>query len=123
MKDNPTKLDLLLAALADGQWHSSEELVESVGHRFSANIHDARIRGYEIDHRRDGTYNEWRLTVTETPTTYNPGYSDEEFAQRAKTAKIRAAITKLERQGVTWDDVVEVLGDMAKEREEGKAQL
>lgn len=99
MSSNPTKLDLLLAALADGQWHSSEELVESVGHRFSANIHDARTRGYEIDHRRDGTYNEWRLTVTEAPATYNPGYDDAEFAQRAKAAKIRGRSQNLSVRG------------------------
>ena len=63
-----------------------------MGHRFSANIHDTRTRGYEIDHWRDGTYNEWRLNVTEQNATYNPGYSDEELAQRAKAAKIRDAI-------------------------------
>lgn len=112
MKDNPTKLDLLLAALGDGQWHSSAELVEVVGHRFSANIHDARTRGYSIDHRRDGTYNEWRLTVTEAPATYNPGYDDAEFAQRAKAAKIRDAIAKLQRQGVTLNELAEELGKL-----------
>jgi len=112
MKDNPTKLDLLLAALGDGQWHSSEELIESVGHRFSANIHDARTRGYEINHRRDGNYNEWKMNVTEAPPTYNPGYDKADFAKRAKAAKIREALTKLKRQGVTLEEVAQELEKM-----------
>lgn len=45
MRDDPTKLDLLLAALSDGEWHSSAELVSTVGHRFSAVVHVARTRG------------------------------------------------------------------------------
>lgn len=112
MSPNPTQLDLLLATLGDGQWHDSAELIELVGHRFSASLHVARKRGYIIEGRRDGTYNEWRMNVTEAPATYNPGYDDAEFAQRAKAAQIREAIAKLQRQGVTLDEVAEELGKL-----------
>lgn len=50
--------------------------------------------------------------MTETPATYNPGQSDAKFAQRAKAAKIREAIAKLERKGITLDEVAEELGKL-----------
>lgn len=113
MRQDPTQLDLLLATLADGQWHSSAELVESVGHRFSVSVQNARAKGYCIERRRDGNYNEWRLlNMTEAPATYNPGYDDAEFSKRAKAAKIRAAIARLERQGVNVDEIVAELEKM-----------
>jgi hypothetical protein len=36
-----TKLEKLTIVLSDGQWHSTAELVKTVGHRFSATIHIA----------------------------------------------------------------------------------
>lgn len=36
-----TMLEKLIQVLGDGQWHSTEELVEKVGHRFSATVHTA----------------------------------------------------------------------------------
>jgi hypothetical protein len=104
MSPKPTQLDLLLEALKDGQWHDSAELIALVGHRFSAVLHVARKRGYVIEGRRDGNYSEWRLTMTE-----NPGYDDDEFAKRAKAAKIREALTKLKCQGVTLEEVAQEL--------------
>ncbi|MEM0978768.1 MAG: hypothetical protein AAGH78_00705 [Cyanobacteria bacterium P01_H01_bin.58] len=36
-----TMLEKLRQVLNDGQWHSTTELVEQVGHRFSATLHRA----------------------------------------------------------------------------------
>lgn len=48
-----TQLEKLTAVLVDGAWHSTEELVQRVGHRFSATVHIAvRQRGYQIERRR-----------------------------------------------------------------------
>ena len=50
-----TMLEKLLLVLADGQWHVTEELVERVGHRFSATMHVAiKKHGYKIEKRRNG---------------------------------------------------------------------
>lgn len=46
-----TKLQLLLDLLKDGKWHSSDELVYNVSHRFGATIHEARKKGYLIETR------------------------------------------------------------------------
>lgn len=49
-----TMLEKLLLVLADGQWHLTEELVERVGHRFSATMHVAiKKYGYKIEKRRN----------------------------------------------------------------------
>lgn len=40
-----TTLERLLTVLSDGNWHTTEELVQAVGHRFSATIHIAKQRG------------------------------------------------------------------------------
>lgn len=48
-----TRFESLAMVLADGDWHSTEELVQRVGHRFSATVHIAvRQRGYQIERRR-----------------------------------------------------------------------
>jgi hypothetical protein len=50
-----TKLEKLVVLLSDGQWHSTVELVEAVGHRFSAAMHVAVHRyGYQVEKRRSG---------------------------------------------------------------------
>lgn len=41
-----TQLEKLSSVLADGDWHSTKELVQEVGHRFSATIHTA-IKQYQ----------------------------------------------------------------------------
>jgi biotin operon repressor len=58
-----TQLEKLAATLADGSWHSTQELVQSVGHRFSATIYTAVNQyGYKIEKRRtDGREFEYRL--------------------------------------------------------------
>jgi len=49
-----TMLEKLTLVLSDGNWHSTEELVERVGHRFSATMHVAiRKHGYRIEKRRN----------------------------------------------------------------------
>ncbi len=48
-----TMLEKLSVALSDGDWHSTDELVQEVGHRFSATIHVAiKKHGYKIEKRR-----------------------------------------------------------------------
>ena len=48
-----TRLEVLTEVLSDGYWHTTDELVETVGHRFSATVHIAvRQRGYRIEKRR-----------------------------------------------------------------------
>lgn len=59
-----TKFEKLLLLLSDGNWHSTAELVESVGHRFSATIHIAvHQHRYQIEKRRDGQKFEYRLLI------------------------------------------------------------
>ena len=59
-----TTLERLMRLLADGEWHSTEELVQEVGHRFSATVHVAKQRGHRIEKRRvDKNQFEYRLSV------------------------------------------------------------
>lgn len=56
--------DRLLSLLSDGRWHSAEELVEKISHRFSATIYILKQRGYQIEKRRiDGQQHEYRLIL------------------------------------------------------------
>ena len=49
-----TMLEKLMQVLGDGQWHSTAELVEDVGHRFSATIHRAvKDKGLRVEKRRN----------------------------------------------------------------------
>lgn len=49
-----TMLEKLTFVLSDGHWHSTAELVEKVGHRFSATLHTAiRKHGYKVEKRRN----------------------------------------------------------------------
>jgi len=43
--------DRLIRLMSDGCWHSTQELVEKVGHRFSAPMHLLRQRGYKFEKR------------------------------------------------------------------------
>jgi hypothetical protein len=48
-----TKLERLKYVLSDGQWHSTSELVEQVGHRFSATLHRAvKEHQWQVEKRR-----------------------------------------------------------------------
>ncbi|MBW4651687.1 MAG: hypothetical protein KME20_01300 [Kaiparowitsia implicata GSE-PSE-MK54-09C] len=50
-----TQLEKLSTVLADGRWHSTEELVQEVGHRFSATMHTAAKKySYRFEKRRGG---------------------------------------------------------------------
>ena len=52
----------LLKLMSDGLWHSSDELVEKISHRFSATFHVLKKRGYKFDKRRvEGQKYEYRL--------------------------------------------------------------
>jgi len=61
-----TRLERLERILADGNWHSTEELVQNVGHRFSATIHIAIHQyRYQIEKRRSsGKQFEYRKVGT-----------------------------------------------------------
>ncbi|MGI0494991.1 hypothetical protein ACN4EG_24665 [Alkalinema pantanalense CENA528] len=56
-----TKLDLLVTVMQDGEWHSTEDLVQRVGHRFSATKHVAEKQGYQFEKRRQGNQFEYRM--------------------------------------------------------------
>ncbi|HEY9599893.1 MAG TPA: hypothetical protein V6D33_19700 [Cyanophyceae cyanobacterium] len=48
-----TQLERLSYLLSDGNWHSTEELVQQVGHRFSATMHTAiKKHGCWIEKRK-----------------------------------------------------------------------
>jgi hypothetical protein len=47
-----TKLELLASVMGDGGWHSTDDLVQRVGHRFSATKHCAEKRGWKFDRGR-----------------------------------------------------------------------
>jgi hypothetical protein len=57
----PTKLDLLLEVLSDGNWHWGEELATQVSWRFGATIEVARKKGYRIETDRVGKQHQYRL--------------------------------------------------------------
>ncbi|BAB77924.1 hypothetical protein ACN23B_07795 [Anabaena sp. FACHB-709] len=62
MKDNLQ--DRMLQVMSDTCWHSTEELVEKVSHRFSATMHTLKKRGYQFDKRRiQGQQYEYRLVI------------------------------------------------------------
>ena len=58
-----TKLELLVSVMEDGKWYSTEDLVDRVGHRFSATKHVAEKHGYQFDRRREGTRFEYRMVA------------------------------------------------------------
>jgi hypothetical protein len=60
-----TQLEKLSSVLEDESWHSTEELVQEVGHRFSAPMHTAiKKHGYRIEKRRGGDRQyEYRMIV------------------------------------------------------------
>ncbi|NET00287.1 MAG: hypothetical protein F6K61_06835 [Sphaerospermopsis sp. SIO1G1] len=60
MKENLP--DCMLQLMSDACWHSTEELVEKVSHRFSATMHVLKKRGYKFEKRRtQGQKYEYRL--------------------------------------------------------------
>lgn len=63
-----TMMEKLAQVLRDGQWHSTEELVEQVGHRFSATMHTAiKQHGWRVEKRRsDQKTFEYRLKSAAT---------------------------------------------------------
>ena len=60
-----TMREKLSQLLADGQWHSAAELVDQVGHRFSAAMHRAvQQDSWQIEKRRANLKTfEYRLIV------------------------------------------------------------
>jgi hypothetical protein len=59
-----TMIEKLAQVLGDGQWHSTSEMVEQVGHRFSATLHRAKQKGWEVEKRRaDVQMFEYRLVA------------------------------------------------------------
>ncbi|MBP0027886.1 MAG: hypothetical protein J7529_05820 [Roseofilum sp. Guam] len=52
----------LLHLMSDGNWHSTQELVEKISHRFSATMHKLKQRGYQFDKRHiEKSQYEYRL--------------------------------------------------------------
>jgi hypothetical protein len=66
-----TMFENLTLVLADGDWHTAEELVQQVGHRFSATIHRAvKQRGCKIEKRRnDRNKFEYRMLIVRGVTS------------------------------------------------------
>lgn len=64
-----TMIEKLTQVLGDGQWHSTSEMVEQVGHRFSATLHRAvKQQGWQVEKRRtDLKTFEYRLVSIVTP--------------------------------------------------------
>jgi hypothetical protein len=66
-----TKLELLVDLMSDGGWHSTDDLVCRVGHRFSATKYVAEKQGYQFDssacasgdRRRNGQIFEYLMVV------------------------------------------------------------
>lgn len=60
-----TMLEKLAQVLGDGQWHSTIELVDLVGHRFSATLHRAvKQNGWQVEKRRaDAKTFQYRLVA------------------------------------------------------------
>jgi biotin operon repressor len=56
-----TKLELLIEALSDGNWHWGDELAIKVSHRFGATIKDARGKGYRLQTDRVGLRHRYRI--------------------------------------------------------------
>lgn len=64
VKNNlPSKM---LQLMSDGEWHSREELIEKVSHRYSATMHTLKKEGYQFEkqHVRGQQY-EFRLVASE----------------------------------------------------------
>lgn len=64
MKDNlPNRM---LRLMSDGAWHSREELVDAVGHRFSATMYTLKNQGCRFKKRHiEGQRYEYRLLLAE----------------------------------------------------------
>ncbi|MBE9182548.1 hypothetical protein IQ268_28770 [Oculatella sp. LEGE 06141] len=56
-----SKIELLLEALADGEWHWGQELAAKVGWRFGDPVMRAKRKGYLIDVDRVGLQHRYRL--------------------------------------------------------------
>jgi hypothetical protein len=46
--------DRMLDLMADGDWHSQEELIDKISHRFSATKHVLHKQGYQFERRHLG---------------------------------------------------------------------
>jgi hypothetical protein len=50
--ERQTNLQKLLAVLADGRWHSADELAYKVSFRFGHTIFEAREKDYPVEKRK-----------------------------------------------------------------------
>lgn len=64
-----TMTEKLAMVLGDDQWHSISEMVEQVGHRFSATLHRVvKQQGWQVEKRRtDLKTFEYQLVCMATP--------------------------------------------------------
>lgn len=59
-----TLTERLLHLMSDGNWHSTQELVDKISHRFSATMHSLKQRGYQFDKRHvEKNQYEYRLQI------------------------------------------------------------
>ncbi|MDJ1170227.1 hypothetical protein PMG71_12375 [Roseofilum sp. BLCC_M154] len=59
-----TLTERLLHLMSDGKWHSTQELVDKISHRFSATMHSLKQRGYQFDKRHlEKNQYEYRLQI------------------------------------------------------------
>lgn len=55
---------VMVQLMSDGNWHSTDELVEKVSHRFSATKHILVKQGYKFEKRStQGNKQEYRLVI------------------------------------------------------------
>lgn len=55
---------LMLELMSDGNWYSTDELVEKISHRFSATKHILKKQGYQFESRRiEGNKCQYRLVI------------------------------------------------------------
>ncbi|MGL5062757.1 MAG: hypothetical protein ACRC62_22515 [Microcoleus sp.] len=55
--------DRMLRLMSDGHWHSANELIVSISHRFSATMYVLRKQGYRFEKHRSGKQHEYRLLL------------------------------------------------------------
>lgn len=69
-RSRSTKVELLLAALKDGRWHSTDELAHRrVGHTFANAKFKLAAYGYDIEKRRHPTKAfQWQYRLVDRET-------------------------------------------------------
>lgn len=65
-----TLCDRIIELMSDGNWYSTEDLVEKISHRFSATMYTLKKQGYKFEKRHsEGNRYEYRLVVKSSVIT------------------------------------------------------